>query len=94
MTSITDNALVPSQLISQKIYFVRGMRVMLDAALAKRYGVTTSNLNQAVQRNRERFPADFMFQAAKPDYESLRSQFAISKPAGRGGRRYAAYLFY
>jgi hypothetical protein len=90
MASRNEKAVIPSPLISQKIYFVRGTRVMLDADLARLYGVTTSNLNRAVRRNRERFPADFMFQTGKKDQEVLRSQFAISKPHGSGGRRYAA----
>lgn len=57
----TKAAIIPSALITQKIYFVRGMRVLLDCDLAKLYGVATANLNKAVARNRERFPADFMF---------------------------------
>ena len=85
--------IVSSTVITQKIYFLRGTRVMLDSDLAKLYGVTTASLNQAVQRNRDRFPEDFMFRLENADIESLRSQFAISKPEGRGGRRYAPYVF-
>ena len=66
---------------------------MRDAELAKLYGVTTSSLNQAVQRNRERFPEDFVFRLGKKDTEFLRSQFVISKPDGHGGRRFAPYTF-
>ena len=60
---------------------------MLDSDLASLYGVTTSSLNQAVERNRERFPEDFMFRLEKEDAEFLRSQNVMSKVAGRGGRR-------
>jgi hypothetical protein len=66
---------------------------MLDADLAKLYGVTTSSLNQAVQRNRERFPEDFMFRIGKKDLGFLTSQYVISKPGGHGGRRFAPYAF-
>jgi hypothetical protein len=55
-------AIAPSTLITQKIYFLREARVMIDADLASLYQVTTSNLNKAVRRNVDRFPADFMFQ--------------------------------
>ena len=60
---------------------------MIDSDLAKLYGVQTFNLNKAVKRNIQRFPADFMFQLTKDEYESLIFQNGISK-AGRGGRRF------
>ena len=87
------NSLVPSAAISQKIYFVRGTRVMFDSDLARLYGVNTSRLNEAVHRNRKRFPRDFMFQLTKKDLHVLRSQFAISNSSGSGGRRYRPYAF-
>lgn len=65
---------------------------MLDADLAELYGVQTKVLVQAVKRNAERFPADFMFQLRSDEWASLRSQFVTSKP-GRGGRRTAPYAF-
>jgi hypothetical protein len=65
---------------------------MLDADLAKLYGVETRVLIQAVKRNRRRFPADFMFQLPAKEVEFLRSQIVISKK-GRGGRRYRPYAF-
>jgi len=65
---------------------------MLDADLAALYGVETRVLVQAVKRNRERFPQDFMFQLTADEVVLLRSQTVISK-ASRGGRRYAAYAF-
>ena len=88
----SQNAIVPSALISQKIFFVRGARVMLDADLARLYGVATKNLNKAVKRNANRFPSDFMFQLSDKDLNSLGFQSGTSKP-GRGGRRYAPYAF-
>ena len=59
MQTPSQNAIVPAGLISQKILFVRGIRVMLDTDLARLYGVATKNLNKAVKRNAKRFPADF-----------------------------------
>jgi hypothetical protein len=93
MSKTPSNALLPTTLISRKIYFFRGMRVILDSDLAQLYRVTTSNLNQAVRRNYKRFPKDFMFQLSEKDLKSLRSQFAISNTVGRGGRRYRPYAF-
>ena len=65
---------------------------MLDADLAALYEVTTKRLNEAVKRNRERFPGTFMFQLTAEEANSLRSQFATSNE-GRGGRRYLPYAF-
>ena len=72
---------------------VRGERVMLDADLAALYGVPTKRLNEAVRRNRSRFPADFMFRLSTGEREILRSQIATSSSAGYGGRRYLPYAF-
>ncbi len=68
---------------------------MLDEHLATLYGVETKVLLQAVKRNLERFPDDFMFQLDAAEWQTLRSQIVTSKekPAGRGGRRYAPYAF-
>lgn len=65
---------------------MRGVRVMLDADLALLYGVTTSALNQAVDRNRARFPDDFAFRLTDTESEALKSQIVISN-GGSGGRR-------
>jgi ORF6N domain len=92
MQTPSQNAIVPTALISQKILFVRGTRVMLDADLARLYGVATKNLNKAVKRNASRFPADFMFQLSAKDQPSLRFQAGTSN-LSRGGRRYAPYAF-
>jgi hypothetical protein len=66
---------------------------MLDADLAELYGVKTFNLNKAVKRNISRFPEDFMFQLTAEGAVSLRFQNGMSKPRGRGGRRYPPYAF-
>ena len=78
--------------IENKIYQIRNQRVMLDNDLAELYGVETRVLNQAVKRNINRFPEDFMFQLTKAEWESLRSQIVTSKN-GRGGRRYYPRVF-
>jgi ORF6N domain len=67
-------AVLKSENIAQLVFFIRGEKVILDRDLASLYGVTTKALNQAVKRNAARFPADFMFQLTKSDYEALRSQ--------------------
>jgi phage regulator Rha-like protein len=66
--------LVPIELIASKIYLIRGIKVMLDRDLAELYGVETKVLKQAVRRNIDRFPADFMFELTKGENQSLRSQ--------------------
>lgn len=79
------------QTIQNKIYELRGARVMLDRDLAQMYQVTTSYLNKAVKRNIKRFPEDFMFQLTKE--ESLRFQFGILN-GGRGSNiKYLPYAF-
>jgi hypothetical protein len=77
------------QSLDSIIVFVRGVPVLLDKDLAKLYGIETKALNQAVKRNLQRFPEDFMFQLTKE--ECLRSQIVTSK--GRGGTRYLPYAF-
>src|SRR5258707_493059 len=87
-----SSSLVPVTVIERRIYLIRGQKVMVDTDLAELYGVLTYRLNEAVKRNRKRFPSDFMFQLSKKEAESLTSQFAISKK-GRGGRRTLPYAF-
>lgn len=78
--------------VQDKIYVVRGQSVMLDSDLASIYGVETRVLNQAVNRNLDRFPKDFMFQLDSNEWKSLMSQIVISKQ-GRGGRRKTPTVF-
>ena len=84
--------LVPAPAIEKRILVVRKRQVMLDEDLADLYGVETRRLIEQVKRNIERFPDDFMFQLTKEEAAALRSQTATSDP-GRGGRRYAPYVF-
>jgi len=74
-----QTSLIQPEQIEQVILRIRGQRVMLDRDLAALYGVTTGNLNKAVQRNAERFPPDFMFQLTADEAESLRFQFGSLK---------------
>lgn len=105
---MTNRALTASvEQIESQIFLIRGQKVMLDADLAELYGVPTKVLNQAIKRNTERFPEDFMFQLTAEEFadlrcqigtSSLRSQIATSNnsvgnTAGRGGRRHLPYAF-
>jgi hypothetical protein len=78
--------------IERRIYSIRGVRIMLDSDLAKIYGVPTYRFNEAVKRNRQRFPADFMFQLTREEFAHLISQIAISS-SRHGGRRKLPYAF-
>ena len=83
-----DKLPVPAELIDRRIYIVRGRKVMLDADLAELYQVETRALNQAVRRNLDRFPEDFMFQLTAQEASTLRSQI-VTLEKGRG--RYSKY---
>ena len=75
------SAVVPKpECLAKLVFFIRGEKVLLDADLADLYGVATKVLNQAVKRNRDRFPADFMFQLTLEEWEGMRSQFVTSYP--------------
>lgn len=78
------------QVIQNKIFEIRGMRVMLDFDLAELYQVETKNLKRAVKRNIERFPDDFMFELTADEWEILRCNFGTSN---RGGTRYMPFAF-
>jgi hypothetical protein len=84
-------AVVRIEQVENVILFIWGNRVMLDKNLAELYDVETRTLVQAIKRNKQRFPPDFMFQLSKDEFDSLRSQIVISK--GRGGRRYPPHAF-
>ncbi len=81
---------ISPEIIEHKIFLIRGYRVIFDVDLAKLYGVSTKVLNQAVKRNLERFPEDFMFQPSRDELENLRSQTVTSS---WGGLRYIPYVF-
>lgn len=87
-----SESLIPIERIELKIYAIRGERVILDSDLAEIYGVETRVFNQAVRRNMERFPEDFMFQLTPEEQNSLMSQIVISNK-GRGGRRKLPLVF-
>lgn len=79
--------------LERHIHEVRGLKVLLDEDLAKLYGVEVKALNQAVRRNSQRFPADFMFQLSPKEHAALRSQ-TVTLETGRGRyRKYAPYAF-
>ena len=78
--------------IGPLIHPIRGQKVILDSDLARLYGIPTFRLNEAVKRNKKRFPEDFVFQLTEQEHASLISQIAISK-AGRGGSRFLPYAF-
>lgn len=78
--------------VESRILILRQQKVILDSDLAELYGVPVKRLNQQVKRNRDRFPADFVFQLTAKEDKALRSQIVISKE-GRGGRRYLPYAF-
>jgi hypothetical protein len=83
---------IPLDAVERRIYFFRNQKVMLDSDLAALYGVPTAHLNQAVKRNRPRFPDDFMFHLTPQETSLLISQYVTSN-AGRGGRRKPAFAF-
>src|SRR5580700_5565354 len=84
---------LPVELVERRIYLIRGQKVMLDSDLAELYQVPTFRLNEAVKRNRNRFPEDFMFQLSKEELENWRSQIAISNPGVKMGLRRPPYAF-
>src|SRR5271157_4305739 len=90
---VPEQQIVPREVIERRIYLIREHKVILDSDLAELYGVETFNLNKAVKRNLDRFPQDFMFQLTREEANVLRFQIGMSKPRGRGGRRYLPYAF-
>lgn len=80
-------------ILVNKIYVIRGVKVMLDRDLAAMYGIETKVLKQAVKRNIERFPEDFMFQMSLDEFRNWRSQFVTSNSPDLMGLRYAPFCF-
>jgi len=93
----TKMPVITDELVITKIYLIRGQKVMLDSDLSALYKVETRRLNEQVNRNKERFPEDFMFQLTVDEFENLMSQFATSSlsadKTGWGGRRKLPYAF-
>ena len=79
MAKEKNTSIISNDVIMNKIYYIRGQKVMLDRDLAKLYAVETKALKQSVKRNLARFPKDFMFEMTKLELENWRSQFATSK---------------
>ena len=92
MAKATKAMIIPDELVMNKIYLIRGQKVMLDRDLAELYGTETKVLKQAVKRNIDRFPDDFIFELTQKEFESLRSQIVTSNK-GRGGARYLPLAF-
>jgi phage regulator Rha-like protein len=88
---MVNKSLIPADRIEKAILLIRKQKVMLDADLADLYGVQTKFLVRAVKRNIDRFPADFMFQLSKEEFDDLRFHFGTS--SDWGGRRYPPYAF-
>ena len=88
---MSDEVIAVEQ-IARTIFVLRGQKVLLDADLAKLYGVQTKQLKRAVTRNSERFPEDFMFELTAAEFRTLRFHFGTSK-SHRGGTRYRPYAF-
>lgn len=89
---MTQSGLIPAERIEKSIYLIRGEKVMLDRELAALYGVSTKVLKQAVKRNLDRFPNDFMFVLNSTEFQNWRSQFVTSN-ADRKGLRYPPMAF-
>ena len=88
----SSSSLLPLELVTHRVKVLRGQRVIIDADLAALYGVETKRFNEAVKRNAEKFPADFMFQLTAEEFAALRWQgetskkYHTKKTPGRGGR--------
>jgi hypothetical protein len=87
---MSNEIIIPDEIISSKIYLIREQKVMLDKDLAALYAVETKQLKRQVRRNMERFPEDFMFELSQQEFEILRSQFGTSN---WGGTRYMPMAF-
>lgn len=84
--------IIPMERIASRIYLIRGIKIMMDRDLAELYQVETKALKQAVRRNIDRFPNDFMFELTREEFQNWRSQFVTSK-SDRMGLRYEPMVF-
>ncbi len=85
-----NNLMIPNEVLMNKIFLIRGQKVMIDSDMAELYEVETRRVNEQVKRNIERFPINFMFQLTKEEFDNLKSHFATSS---WGGRRKLPYAF-
>jgi hypothetical protein len=90
---MSDDSILSEETISNKIYFIRNQKVMLDSDLALLYGIENKRLNEQVKRNISRFPEDFMFQLTESEYHSSRSQIATLKNGRGSNLKYLPYAF-
>lgn len=90
--AVDKQLILPDEAVVNKIYLVRGKKIMLDSDLAELYNVETRVLKQAVKRNIERFPEDFMFELSRTEWESLRSQIVILEKEGDKRGKHTKYL--
>ena len=90
---MAQKTIVPLHAVTHRIRIIRGHRVMLDSDLAELYGVPTKALIQAMKRNIDRFPSDFMFQLTAKEFEQWRSQIVTSNQGARMGLRRPPYVF-
>ncbi|MEY4877114.1 MAG: hypothetical protein RL708_2263 [Bacteroidota bacterium] len=95
MKKQTTDLILIDDAVANKIFFIRGFKVMLDKDLALLYNVLTKRLNEAVSRNMDRFPKDFMFQLTQKEFDNLKSPIATSslKSGSWGGKRTLPYAF-
>ena len=91
--SKNESSMLPAERVEQRILLIRGQKVMLDRDLAELYGIETKVLKQAVRRNAERFPDDFMFVLDRKELAILRSQIVTSRSESWGGSRYTPMAF-
>lgn len=91
MSKAKTSSIIPVERIARCVYLIRGQKVMLDSDLADLYGVPTKALNQAITRNLDRFPNDFMFKLTASEFQNLRSQIVTS--SDWGGRRNPPRVF-
>ena len=87
-----NELIVPDEVVMNKIYIIKGLKVMIDRDLAELYAVETKVLKQGVRRNINRFPPDFMFEMSEKEFANWRSHFVTSKE-DRLGLRYAPFCF-
>lgn len=91
--SKSGNPAIADEQLMGRIHTVRGHKVMMDRDLAELYGVNTKRQKEAVRRNKERFPEDFMFEMNMSELENWRSQIASSNPGAKMGLRHAPFCF-
>lgn len=93
MTRVENSLIIVEEVVMNKIYIVRGQKVMLDRDLAELYQIETKYLKRQVKRNIERFPDDFMFELSEVEFENWRCQFGTSNLSDKMGLRYMPFVF-